>query len=430
MRRRILQASVTGAVLSTALVAWSAASARFTEETPVAVPIIVSKAYVESTDRLRRNETLSHMLARHNIEGVQLLQLLEVARPDGLSPRRITRRQTFDFRYVVGEDVPDRITTRISDDAYLRLDRDSAMGWASSLDEIQWLVYRETVSGTIEASLNDAIHAAVPDSILSYAHRDRLVWNVAEDVFGWVINFWRDIRPGDEFHLFYERLVSSAGDVRYGRLLAGRIETAGRANTAYVMPDAQNRNIYYDADGRSLRRAFLRYPVQFRRISGGFGRRYHPILRRYRAHLGTDYAADSGTPIYATADGVVERAGRWGGYGNIVTVRHASPQGGGGFIETRYAHMIRIARDIKPGTRVTQGQIIGYVGMTGLATGPHVHYEFLRNDRQVNPRGVDMGDGEPIPNELRDDFEVVRVAYDRTLHGPNNNDGSLVARRQ
>ena len=248
---------------------------------------------------------------------------------------------------------------------------------------------QEHVSGSIASSLNDAVHETIADSALPFGDRDRLIWNVAEDVYGWVIDFTRDLRPGDHFDFLYERLVSSEGEVRYGRLLAASIETAGKPNTAYVMSDGQNRNVYYDGEGRSMRRAFLRYPVQFRRISGGYGRRYHPILRRYREHLGTDYAAVSGTPIYATADGVVRRAGRWGGYGLVVTVEHAKD------IETRYGHMSRVASGIRPGTRVTQGQTIGFVGMTGLATGPHVHYEFLKNDRQVDSRSVDMGDGDP-----------------------------------
>ena len=397
-------------VVGTALVAWGAASARLSP-IPVAQPIVVSNAYLRQTDNLRRNETLSHMFARHNIEGVELLQLLEEARADGLNPRRITRSQQFEFRYVVGQDLPNRVSLRISPDAFLQLDRDHNGTWESALHEIQWAIVREQVSGSIGSSLNDAIHGAIADSVLSFGQRDRLIWNVAEDVYGWVIDFYRDIRPGDRFDILYERLVSSEGDVRYGRLLAASIGTGGVPSTAYVMSDESNSNVYYDAEGRSLRRAFLRYPVQFRRISGGFGRRYHPVLRRYRPHLGTDYAADRGAPIRATADGVVRRAGRWGGYGIVVTVRHPKS------IETRYAHMTRVAQGIRPGVRVRQGQTIGYVGMTGLATGPHVHYEFLKNGRQVNSRRVDLGDGEPVSNELRPQFELVRDAFDRLLFG-------------
>ena len=423
MKRQGWQFIVSGAVASTALVVLTSASARRAQGIPVAEPIVVSRAYAERSDRLRRNETLSHMLARHKVEGAELRQLLRAARPHGLNPRYVTPSQVFDFRYVIGSDVPDRIRTRISDDAFLQLQRDSAGEWEVFIDPIQWAVVREYVSGTINSSLNDAVHSAIADSVLPFGHRDRLIWNVAEDVYGWVIDFTRDNRPGDRFDILYERLVSSAGDVRYGRLLAASVETGGKPNTAYVMSDAQNRNVYYDGDGRSMRRAFLRYPVQFRRISGGYGSRYHPILRQYRRHLGTDYAARSGTPIFAAADGKVARAGRWGGYGLVVTIRHPKD------IETRYAHMSRLARGIKPGVPVKQGQTIGFVGMTGLTTGPHVHYEFLKNGRQVDFRTVDMGDGDPVPDPLRGEFEAARASFNRILFDSAATDRTVVAKR-
>ena len=412
MRRRYLPIGVIGAALVAALVAWRAASPGLAQEIPIAEPIVVTKAFTHRTDRLRRNETLTHMFARHNVEGIELLELVAAARPHGLDPRRVTTAQQFEFRYIVGDEKPHRVRTRIDADAFLQLDRDTLGAWRGATDAIAWTVVQERVSGVIGSSLNDAIHAAITDSILPYGQRDRLIWNVAEDVYGWVIDFYRDLREGDQFSLVYERLTSTAGDVRYGRLLAASIETIGRASTAYVVSDQDNRNVYYDAERRSLRRAFMRYPVQFRRISGGFGRRFHPILQRYRAHLGTDYAADPGTPIYATANGTVVRAGRWGGYGTVVAIEHAKS------IETRYAHMVRVARGMRPGVRVTQGQIIGYVGMTGLATGYHVHYEFLKNGRQVDSRSVDMGDGEPVPEELLELFEATRAAYDRLLTPP------------
>ncbi len=423
MKRQAWQVVVSGAVVCTALVVLTSGSARSVQGMPVAEPIVVSQAYAERSDRLRRNETLSHMFARHRVEGAELRQLLEAARPRGLDPRHVTPSQVFDFRYVIGRDVPNRVRTRISEDAFLQLQRDSAGQWEVFIDPIQWAVVQEYASGTINSSFNDAVHRAIADSVLPFGHRDRLIWNVAEDVYGWVIDFTRDSRPGDRFDILYERLVSSAGDVRYGRLLAASVETGGKPNTAYVMSDGQNRNIYYDGDGRSMRRAFLRYPVQFRRISGGYGSRYHPILRQYRRHLGTDYAARSGTPIFAAADGKVARAGRWGGYGLVVTIRHPKD------IETRYAHMSRVARGIKPGVRVKQGQTIGFVGMTGLATGPHVHYEFLKNGRQVDFRAVDMGDGDPVPDPLRPEFEAVRASFNRILFDSAATDRTVVAKR-
>ncbi len=269
MTRRAIHVVLIGAVVSTALITLSTASARHTvQETPVAKPIVVTKAYAERSDQLRRNETLSHLFARHHVEGVELVQLLEAARPYGLNPRRVTRLQTFDFRYVIGSESPDRVRTRISDDAFLQIQRNRAGEWGSLLDPVNWTIVQEHVSGSIASSLNDAVHETIADSALPFGDRDRLIWNIAEDVYGWVIDFTRDLREGDHFDLLYERLVSSEGEIRYGRLLAASIETAGKPNTAYVMSDGQNRNVYYDGEGRSMRRAFLRYPVQFRRISG------------------------------------------------------------------------------------------------------------------------------------------------------------------
>jgi murein DD-endopeptidase MepM/ murein hydrolase activator NlpD len=152
------------------------------------------------------------------------------------------------------------------------------------------------------------------------------------------------------------------------------------------------------------------YPVKFRRISSRFSRaRLHPVLRTSRPHLGIDYAAAVGTPIEATADGTVLRAGRWGSYGIMVGLRHVRS------IETRYAHMSHLAPGIRPGVRVRQGQVIGFVGMTGLVSGPHVHYEFLKNGRHLNPRSVDLGDGEPVPSARREEFERVRDAFEGLL---------------
>jgi murein DD-endopeptidase MepM/ murein hydrolase activator NlpD len=254
------------------------------------------------------------------------------------------------------------------------------------------------------------VDALIPDSILTPVSRGQLIDNLADGVYAWQIDFTRDIHPGDRFVVLYERLVSALGETRYGRVLAASIETGNTENPAYVLSDGEGRNVYYDADGRSLRRAFKMYPVRFRRISSNFSRgRLHPVLRTTRAHLGTDYAADPGTPIYATADGTVLRAGRWGGYGIMVSIRHARG------IETRYAHMQGLAKGIRAGMRVRQDQLIGFVGMTGLANGPHVHYEFLKNGRHINPRPADLGDGEPVPSARRAEFEAVRSAYDRML---------------
>jgi murein DD-endopeptidase MepM/ murein hydrolase activator NlpD len=261
----------------------------------------------------------------------------------------------------------------------------------------------------IRSSLYEALDEYIPDSVLAPNQRPLLLWDLADGVFGWVIDFTRDNYEGDHFVVLYERLTSGLGDVRYGRVVAARIESRGNPHAAYVMTDGQGRNQYYDADARSLKRAFKLYPVpSFRYISSGFSRRrFHPVLKTHRAHLGVDYSARTGTPIVATGDGAVSRAGRWGGYGVMVAIRHPKD------IETRYAHMSRVRSGIRPGVRVQQGQIIGYVGMTGLANAPHVHYEFIKNGAQRDPRSAgDFGEGEPVPQDRRAEFESLRAYYE------------------
>jgi murein DD-endopeptidase MepM/ murein hydrolase activator NlpD len=374
---------------------------------PVAAPIVVDRAFVEVADTVRRNQTLSELFARRRIAGNELDAVL--AALDGLNPRRVKEDMVFEFRVPVGEEVPDRVVVRVSHDAFLRADR-GPEGWAGTRAEVAWTIDRERVVGEVRSSLYETVDALIADSILPPLGRGKLIDDLADGVYAWQIDFTRDIHPGDRFVVVYERLVSALGEIRYGRVLAANIETAGRENTAYVLPDGEGRNAYYDADGRSLRRAFMMYPVRFRRISSNFSRgRLHPVLKTTRAHLGTDYAANRGTPIYATASGTVIRAGRWGGYGIMVAIRHARG------IETRYAHMQGLAKGIRPGTRVRQDQLIGFVGMTGLASGPHVHYEFLKNGLHINPRRADLGDGEPVPSARRHEFDAARVGYDRLL---------------
>ncbi|MDH5643070.1 MAG: M23 family metallopeptidase [Gemmatimonadota bacterium] len=401
--------SVLGAVAVVAALVVLGAVGQGARSLPIAEPIIVDRAFMFETDRLSRNETLADMFERHGIGSQEAYRIILAAQPNGLNPRRIQPSKNFEFRYAIGEEKPDQMVVRLNPDSILKVQQDASGEWVAGVEEITWQVVREIVSGTIESSLNDAIHAAIDDSDLPSDERMSLIWDVADGVFGWVIDFTREIQPGDEFQMVYERLVSDRGEARYGRLLAARIQVRNTVQSAYVMSDEDNRNQYFDHDGRSLRRAFLRYPVEFRRISSTFGRRYHPVLRRWRSHLGTDFAADMGAPIRATADGVVIRAGRWGGYGNVVTIRHPKD------IETRYAHMSRVGSGIRPGVRVSQGQTIGYVGMTGLASGPHVHYEFLKNGRQVNYQQVDLGDGDPISDEMRPEFLEVRRYLDNMM---------------
>lgn len=407
MRRERLRPFFVGTAIVVAG-AWTAGTALAAKRIPTAAPIVVSAAYVEHADTVGRNETLSHLFARHNITGSELFDLLAVA--EGLDPRRIRPGQVFTFRYVPEEPVPNRAVVRLGDDHILTLERDTAGVWTGSTEEIVWTVHTEHVYGRVESSLWLAINELVPDSVLDAGNRAYLTSDLADGVFGYVIDFNRESRPGDRFNVLYERLTSALGDVRFGRILAARMEVNRREHSAYVISDERGRNIYYDDQKRSLKRAFKLSPVDITRITSRFSRsRMHPVLKIRRPHPGVDYGAAPGSRIMATGAGVVTRMRWWGGYGNMVSVRH--PRG----FETRYAHMSRFAPGLQVGDRVEQGQLIGYSGATGLANGPHVHYELIRNGRQVDPLRLQQDSGEPLPEERHAEFEAVKAQYDLLL---------------
>lgn len=219
------------------------------------------------------------------------------------------------------------------------------------------------------------------------------------DTFGWDVDFVLDIRDGDAFIVVYEQLWQDGAFVRDGEVIAAEFVNDGRTYRAvrYTLPDG--RSEYFTPDGRSMRKTFLRAPVEFSRISSRFNpRRRHPVLNTIRAHKGVDYAAPSGTPVRAAGDGRIHFRGRQGGYGNAVVIEH------GGGITTLYGHLSRFAKGAGNGQRVRQGQVIGYVGRTGLASGPHLHYEYRVNGVHRNPQTVKLGDAQPIAAELLVDF--------------------------
>ncbi|OEY66530.1 OapA family protein [Marinobacter sp. X15-166B] len=220
---------------------------------------------------------------------------------------------------------------------------------------------------------------------------DKLTMELA-GIFGWDIDFVLEVREGDRFSLVYEELYLDGEKIDHGKILSASFTNRGRELAAVLYTDENGVSNYYTPEGRSMRKAFLRTPVDFARISSNFNlQRRHPVLNTIRAHKGTDYAAATGTPIKATGDGRVIHVGRKGGYGNTVVLQH------GNNITTLYAHMSKYGRGIKSGTRVKQGQIIGYVGATGLATGPHLHYEFRVNGTHRNPVTVKLPDAAPVP---------------------------------
>lgn len=401
---------VTVALLALAVAGvWTALRAA-TDELPMAAPLVVDAPFRERSDVLRRNETLSQLFARNGIDGRELLALLAAA--PSLKPRQVRPGLLFEFRYYAGSGVPDRVRVRLNPDEQLWVRRSAERAWSGEIERITWSPAPVRIVGTVQSSMYQTLWSAIPDSVLPGPERDRMIDDLTEGVFGWEVDFSRDVVKGDKFEILFERLTSPLGEARYGRLLAAELETRGRANWAFVLSGDDGGNVYYDEAGRSLRRAFKLSPVPYRITSRYTQSRFHPVLRTWRAHLGVDYRAPIGAKVSATADGTVIRAGRWGGYGVMVGIRHVHG------IETRYAHLSRLARGVHPGARVRQGDVIGYAGMTGLATAPHVHYEFLKGGRHQNPRRIDLGAGTPVPADRVAEFKAVREAYDHLLRDP------------
>jgi len=228
--------------------------------------------------------------------------------------------------------------------------------------------------------------AVITDSLFQAAQRGGIPAAMAMDlaaIFGGVVDFILDTREGDSFSLVYEEKYLDGNFVGTGRILAAMFTNQGELHTAVRYENEQGETNFFNLEGESMRKAFLLNPVDFTRISSGFSlSRKHPILNTLRAHKGTDYAAPTGTPVVATADGRITFANRRGSFGKLVVVQH------GDRFETRYAHLSEYARGISNGVRVQQGQIIGYVGATGGATGPHLHYEFLMDGVQRNSRTI------------------------------------------
>lgn len=387
---------VAAGALAAGMLGWAAHTAWSSRKIPIALPIVVTSAYDEWADTLGRREMLSDVLAGAGITGREYVAFLKATH--ALNPRRMQPGLIFELRRLKGASVANRLGVRLDPERHLvmhRLGGDS--GWVETVEEISWTTERLRTTAVIQSNLYDALDAAIPDSFLPLRQRVALAWAIA-DVYDWEVDFTRDMRPGDRVEVLLERLQSPEGERRFGRILAARVDVAGSPTFAFAY-----QNAFYDEKGRSLRRAFLRAPLRFSHISSRFGGRFHPILRRWRTHEGTDYAAGYGTPVRATADGIVTEAGRNGGYGNLIEIRHANG------IRTRYGHLSKFAKGLHVGGRVKQEQTIGYVGSTGLSTGPHLHYEFLVNGRPTNPQRKDAGAGEPVPSKFTSQFADVRA---------------------
>ncbi|MDT8435499.1 MAG: M23 family metallopeptidase [Gemmatimonadota bacterium] len=366
------------------------------QEVPlVVVPVPEPPAIVYDT--LAPGETLGDLLAGNGVSPAVAVELTRAVR-EYKSPRRLRPGLVARFTALPEQD-PSRVLLQLSPDSLLDLARNDA-GWRAHVHEVPLSVDTVILAGRIETSLWDAALSGEAHRLVEGEFRE-YVFDLA-DVFAWKVDFTRDIRAGDAFRVAIERERRPDGSVRTRRFLAIELRNRGRLLTGIPFTRPGGRREYFDPDGEAMRGVFLRYPVPFRITSGFSGRRYHPVLKRTRAHLGIDYGAPHGTPVRATAAGTVVRAGTWGGFGRMVEIRHVKG------IRTRYAHLSGIQRGVRVGALVDQGQVIGRVGSTGLATGPHLHYEFLQEGRHRNPSTVDLPSAERLETQHMDAFRAVR----------------------
>jgi murein DD-endopeptidase MepM/ murein hydrolase activator NlpD len=357
-------------------------------ESPVPQPIGQTVEFV-----VRRNDTLDRIFRQLKLNLTDLASIRELP---GVQQQLDRLRPGDTIRLVHDEGLVQSLSRRISETEVLSVTRVDEPGNSTFEAEVVATpveIRESRAHGTIDSSLFVAARAAgvSPEIIL----------RLANDIFGWDIDFALDIQPGDRFNLIYEQKFRDGVYIGDGRILAADFVNDGTTHRAVYYESADGKIAdYFSPDGRSMRRQFLRAPLDFTRISSNFDpRRHHPILNMIRAHKGVDYAAPTGTMIKAAGDGRVSFVGSKGGYGRVVILEH------GGGISTLYGHMSRFARGMQDGTRVKQGTAIGYVGSSGAATGPHLHYEYRVNGVHKNPRTVSLPDAAPIPEGYLAEFK-------------------------
>lgn len=350
--------------------------------------------------RVANGETLAGLLTRAGASSSEASAAL-ASITDVYNPRRLRPGQQvslfFDRRS--GDARLTGVAFRSEPGATVLANRTRAGGFAAR--EVLMPVTFEIAR--IAAPVETSLYA----SALQLGATDREVAALA-DAFAYDVDFQRDVRPGDDFEIVFERYYDDEGNtVRTGNMLFVSLESGrgSRAFYSFIAPGASQPD-WYDENGRSARRFLMKTPINGARLSSGYGMRRHPILGYSRMHQGTDFAAPTGTPILAAGDGTVVRAGPYGGYGNYVRIRHAN-----GY-ETAYAHMSRFARGMRAGTRVRQGQVIGYVGTTGRSTGPHLHYEVMQRGRQMNPMTLRVANGRNLDGRALELFMIERERID------------------
>ena len=351
------------------------------------VPLVLAlkPEYQTLTLTIRRGDTLDQLFRKHQLD---VGHLATIARLDeaGKQFRKIRPGDVFEITHDDGKLVS--LYSALNLTSALKVDRQES-GFSAAIIDRPIEIRKRMAHGVIENSLFESATAA--------GLSDKLVMNIA-GIFAWDVDFVLDIRSGDNYYVQWEEIWQDGEFVTDGEVVVAEFNNDGRTHQAIRFVDNAGRTDYFTPAGDSVRKAFLRSPVDFRVSSSFNPSRRHPVLKTVRPHRGVDYAAPRGTPIKASGDGKVIFRGVKSGYGNVVILQH------GGNITTLYAHMSKFASSARTGSRVRQGQTIGYVGKTGLVTGVHLHYEYRLNGVHRNPRTVKLPQADPIADEYRKQF--------------------------
>ncbi len=334
-------------------------------------------------DAVRKGETLFDIFKKHNLDTGILFEMKEacanVYKLGEVYPGHRYKIALGDMNRIISFDY------WVDDDSVLNITRNES-GFSAERIAVEYEKRIQHIGGLIKDNLISSIGEGRENLMLAL--------NLS-DIFAWDIDFTTDLRNDDKFKIVAEGLYLNGEFKKYGNILSAEFINNGVIYRAYRF-ECNGKADYYDENGKSLRKAFLKAPLNFRRISSSFSSgRFHPILKIYRPHHGLDYAAPAGTPVSAVGDGTINFSGYKGQYGKLVVIRHSNGW------KTYYGHLSRINGGIKRGLKVEQGQVIGYVGATGLATGPHLHYEMRVNNKPVNPLKIKVSGGSAVPENLK-----------------------------
>lgn len=344
---------------------------------------------------LKYGDSLGPLLQKNGIEP-QVAYNVTQAFSDVFDPRKLRVGHTFNL-YFEGEAL-DHVTFKPDVDKTVFVSRETENVYSAKSVAAEFKMETVTVKSTIENSLYlDANNLGAPDRVIQQF----------ANIYEYSVDFQRDIQPGDTFEMFFEVARDKKGNmIKSGDLLYTSFSPRGKTSEYYLFEDAKGRENFYDEKGKTAKRKLRATPINGARLSSSYGRRRHPILGYRKMHTGVDFAAPRGTPIMAAGSGTIERANRFGSFGNYVRIRHTD-----GY-KTAYAHMKGFARGIRKGAYVRQDQIIGYVGTTGRSTGPHLHYEVIHNGRKINPRRLSQLSGKPLSKTQMPAFVTRKAEID------------------